>query len=99
MRVMAGALEGDLFIGPKAEVTGLSLSSSVTGELAAGQSNLFWGFCAFLPPPLPFRLFSAVYVARQPPFCETQTKMSLLRNMLGPPILIQKLFRNYRRKK
>lgn len=54
MRVMAGALEGDLFIGPKAEVTGLSLSSSVTGELAAGQSNLFWGFCAFLPPPSHF---------------------------------------------
>lgn len=41
MRVMAGALEGDLFIGPKAEVTGPPLSSSVTGELAGGQSNLF----------------------------------------------------------
>lgn len=41
MRVMAGALEGDLFIGPKAEVTVPKLSSSVTGELAGDQSNLF----------------------------------------------------------
>lgn len=40
MRVMAGALEGDLFIGPKAEVTVHKLSLSVTGELAGDQSNL-----------------------------------------------------------
>ena len=40
MRVMAGALEGDLFIGPKAEVTVPKLSLSVI-DLAGDQSNLF----------------------------------------------------------
>lgn len=40
MRIMAGALEGDLFIGPKAEVTVPKLSLLVT-ELAGDQRNLF----------------------------------------------------------
>lgn len=44
MRVMAGALEGDLFIGPKAEVTPVESAFAwvwgfiVPGALAGGQS-------------------------------------------------------------